>query len=67
MKESKTIGSYWKHKGEWFILPCPKLMFEKSKDCNYLTFEISWLCFTAYWSLKFLKAKNEITEVTIGI
>ena len=66
MKESKTIGSAWKHKDEWFILPCPKLMFEKSKD-YYLTFEISWLCFTAYWSLKFIKKIKEIKEVTIGI
>ena len=56
MKEITTSKSAWKHKNEWFILPCPKIMMDKTgiKTVDiYLTFEISWFCGTAYFSFVF--------------
>lgn len=56
MKRITTCLATWDHKNEWFILPCPKIMVDKTGKPTidiYITFEISWLCFTTYFSVVF--------------
>jgi hypothetical protein len=61
----KIQKSAWQHKGEWFILPCPKLMLEKTKDDYHLIFEISFLKYTAYFSLVFKRKTFKYIKITV--
>jgi hypothetical protein len=51
MKKLGQCKSFWRHKSEWSILPEPKIGIELTRPSIYLTFQFTWLCFSAYYSI----------------